>query len=281
MRSFRTMPLSLSAWIARKSRSLLVMLALSPLALPSALSAQIIRGVVSDSTTREPIPAVMITLQDSLQRSLAQVRTSATGSYQVDAQGAGTIRFVIRKVGAQPSYSGYYAIPSDVDTLQVDLSTPVRGVTIATVTIVADREVANFNVQLLDYARISGWQILEPWRIAKEREVASTFEELMRRLPMGGVRVPHYLGQDCYTSKRRLSARANTECLSFVVDGQVLAPDTYINPNDVHFVAYVPAIKSRALYGQRAWHGAIFVATRRKGDVETRPQARDRMERDH
>ncbi len=251
--------------------TLLLFLATLTLTPALALSAQIIRGVVTDSATNEPIPAVMITLQDSMQQSLAQVRTTATGSFQVDAQRAGTVRFVIRKVGAQPSYSGYYAIPPNVDTLQVDLSTPVRGVTIATVTIVADREVANVNEQQLEYAKLAGWQIIEPWRIAKEREVASTFEELMRRLPLGGVRVPHYLGQDCYTSKRKLSARPNTECLVFVVDGQVLAPDTYINPMDVHFAAYVPAIKSRALYGVRAWHGAIFVATRRHGDVETRP----------
>ncbi len=244
--------------------------ALLPAFWPAAAGAQVIRGMVTDSATNEPIPAVLITLQDSMQRTMTQVRTGQSGSFLLDAQGAHKVRFVIRKVGAQPSYSGYYTIPAGADTLQVDLSTPVRGVTIATVTIVADRAVANFNEQQLDYARMNGWQVIEPWRVAKERGIASTFEELMRRIPMGGVRIPNVVGQDCYTSKRRLGAGANRECLNFVVDGQLLAPDTYINPMDVHFIAYVPAIKSRALYGPRAWHGVIFVATRRAGDDEGR-----------
>jgi len=239
--------------------------------LPVALSAQVIRGTVTDSATSEPIPAVLITLQDSTQRTLAQVRTSESGEYLLDAQGAGTVRFVIRKVGAQPSYSGYYAVPPNVDTLQVDLSTPVLGVTIATVYVAADRKGDKFNAQQLDYARQSGWRIIEPWQVAQERELSQTFDQLLRRIPLGGVRVPPVSGQSCYSATRGMNGSGTSQCLNFVVDGRLLDPDAVINPMDVHFVAYVPGIKARALYGPRAWNGVIFVATRRFGDVEKRP----------
>jgi hypothetical protein len=61
-------------------------------------------------------------------------------------------------------------------------------------------------------------------------------------------------------------------CLTLIVDGQVLGPDAFVSPSDVHFIAFISAADAAVKYGARAREGAIFIATRRQGDDERRPQ---------
>jgi hypothetical protein len=182
------------------------------------------------------------------------------------------LRFAIRKLGAQPSYSAFYDVPADVDTLHVDLSAPVVGVVLATVTTVAVAPAGNSNANRLAFARRDNWQIVEPWRVAEAREVSNSLEDLLRRVPLGGVRMPENQG-DCFSIKRGFR-KPHQLCLVLVVDEMVLDPYHYINPMDVHFIAYIPAIKARMLYGPRAFNGALYIATRRQGDNESRPSAK-------
>lgn len=235
----------------------------------TALQAQIVIGVVTDSATGVPVELVTLSLEDSVRQRIAETRTQSNGQFLLDAQRVPRFRFVVRKVGAQPSYSAYYDVPADVDTLHVDLVTPVSGVMIATVTVVASVGVPNLNVLQLERARQDNWQIVEPWRVAVSRETSNSFTDLLRREPLGGIRPPEIPG-DCYSS-RRDTRGIGQKCLLFVVDGLLLDADVYINPMDVHFFAFVPAAKARLLYGPRAHYGAIFIATRRRGDDERRP----------
>lgn len=236
----------------------------------AALHAQMVVGVVTDSATGLPIEQVTLTLEDSALQRIAETRTQANGRFLLDAQRAPRFRFAVRKVGAQPSFSAYYDVPPDVDTLFVDLVTPVSGVMIATVTVVASvGGVPNLNVLQLEKARQDNWQIVEPWRVAISRETSNSFTDLLRRQPLGGVRPPEMAG-DCFSSRREMR-RPRQNCLLFVVDGLLLDADAHINPMDVHFYAFIPAIKARLLYGPRAHYGAIFIATRRRGDDERRP----------
>ena len=235
------------------------------------LAAQVIRGQVTEAESGTPLPAVLLTLQDSTEAALAQVRTDAEGRFQFTASGLARFRIAIRKVGAQPSYSGYYDVPENVDTLVMDLAAPVTGVTIATVTVIgkAGVEAMTSNESQLALARKDNWQIVEPWRVAKAREQSVSLEELLRRVPLGGVRMPEIPG-DCFSSKRDMR-RPGRLCLNIVVDGILLDPGVHINPMDVHFVAFVPAMKARVLWGPRAFYGAIYIATRKQGDDERRP----------
>lgn len=234
------------------------------------LQAQVIVGVVSDSATNAVIPGVMVSLQDSAQNAIAEVRTVADGRFVMDAQGIPKFRFAVRKLGAQPSYSGYYEVPAGVDTLQVDLTVPVKGIMIATVTVVAKPD-ENSNAVRLEYARENNFRIIEPWRVAQSRGISNSLEDLMRYTPLGGVRVPEQAG-DCFSNKRG-PRRVGRDCLVFVVDDLLLQdPYLHINPMDVHFIAYVPQTKARILWGPQAENGVLYIVTRRAGDNEERPK---------
>lgn len=241
-----------------------------------AAQAQVITGLVRDSATAEPLPGVVVVVQDKKGKVLRQGRTGADGRFFMDSLRAKEIRFVVRKVGTQPSATPVYEVGKSVDTIMVDLAVPVAGVTIATLRAVARPPAANGNVEALAFARDNNWQIVEPWRVAAARTGAMSFEDLLRRVPLGGIRVPEQIG-DCFSSKRgrrvpadRVAQRRNL-CLSFVVDGILSGPWLQLNPMDVHFIAFVPPMKSRLLYGRETEFGAIYVATRKFGDNEERP----------
>lgn len=238
-------------------------LVLLPL-MPAALQAQVIRGNVKDSTTGSAIVGATISLLDSADVIVSEDRSSNEGSFTLDAKRSAKVRFVVRKIGVQPTRSGFFEIPADADTLSVELLAPVGGVTMATVSVVASALKPNYNAAQLAEARQFGWRIIEPHRIAADRSNVTQFSDLIRRNPIGGVRLPRSDGE-CFTNSR------SNRCLTIVVDGQVLGPNVFIAPEDVHFIAVLSAIQSQVQYGIRAQEGAIFVATRRRGDDERKP----------
>lgn len=242
--------------------SWLVLLAVL-LALPSAASAQVIFGTVTDSLSGKPLGLVSLSLQDSLGGEVKDTRTDEQGRFRFEVEPMTAIRFVVRKVGARPSASPIYTLPEGADSVQVDLEAPIIGVTIATITVVGEpRE--TFNARQLSNAKASGWRVVEPWRIARARQSASNLSDLLRGARVMGVRVPTAPGE-CFKNVR------NRRCLNIVVDGLLLDPYAFIEPNDVYFAAYIPANSALVLYGGRAREGVLFIATRRAGDDESRP----------
>lgn len=242
----------------------------APLAAP--LEAQVFVGTVTDASTNEPIPGVLVTLQDSAQSTLAQIRTLQDGRFALDGKGVAKVRFAIRKLGARPSYSGFYEVPAGADTLQVELSAPVTGVMIATVTTTADARRKNSNVDRLTRAERNNWQVVQPWKVAEERRLSNSLTDLMRRLPLPGIRVPTQAG-DCFSNKRAVR-RMGSNCVYLVVDDMLLNdPFLHINATDIHFFAFVPGIQARVLWGAQAMDGVIYIATRKQGDNEERPKA--------
>lgn len=226
--------------------------------------AQVIRGSVKDSVTGSPIVGATISVLDSANATVAEDLSAEDGSFTLDAKRVSTVRFVVRKIGVQPTRSQFFDIPEDADTLSVELLAPLSGVTLATVSVVASVFKPNFNTAQLAEARQFGWRIIEPYRIAADRSNVVQFSDLIRRNPIGGVRLPRSDGE-CFTNSR------SNRCLTIVVDGQVLGPNAFIAPEDVHFIAFLSAIQSQVQYGIRAPQGAIFVATRRRGDDERKP----------
>ncbi len=255
----------------RSAVALATSLAILPM-LSASLHAQVILGSVKDSATGSAIVGATISVLDSANAIVAEAKSGDDGAFRLEANRVPKLRFVVRKIGVQPTRSGLFDVPVDADTLSVELLAPVSGVTLATVSVVATALKPNFNTVQLAEARQYGWRIIEPHRIAADRSNVVQFSDLIRRNPIGGVRLPRSDGE-CFTSSR------SNRCLTIVVDGQVLGPNAFIAPEDVHFIAFQSAIQSQVHYGIRAPNGAIFVATRRRGDDERKP-ASGRPERD-
>ncbi len=233
---------------------------------PAALHAQTVRGTVKAAGTDSVIDGALVSLIDSVGIIFAESRTNAAGRFQMDAQRAGVVQFLVRKVGLEPTASEQVQLPADVDTVDVVLSAPVSGVTLATVLVLADRDPPpNFNTRQLADARQYGWRIIQPHRIAEARATAQTLGDLIRRNPLPGVSPPDG-ATGCFFSSR------SNRCLTIVVDGQVLGPGAFVAPNDVYFIALLTPSQSTFQYGPRAPDGALFVATRRRNDNERPPR---------
>ena len=160
------------------------------------LRAQVIIGTVTDSLSGAPIGGATLSLQDSTGALIWEARSDSTGAFRMDGKRVGSMRFTVRKIGAQPSVSPLYEIPTTADTVQVDLVAPIVGVTLATVTVVSSsRPRLTFNARQLINAKESGWHVVDPWRIAAERDQSSSFAQLLRRSPLPGVRAPRNCGR--------------------------------------------------------------------------------------
>ncbi len=239
------------------------LIAISAISAP-VLQAQIILGSLKDSVSKAPVVGATILLVDSVGATVAEARSAEDGTFTLDAKRVSKLRFSVRKIGVAPTLSSYFEIAGDADSLSVELLAPQTGVTLATVTVTALVSKPNFNTGQLAEARRFGWRVIEPHVIAQDRSKAVQFSDLLRRNPIAGIRMPRRDGE-CFTSSR------SNRCLDIVVDGQVLGPVVYINPEDVYFIAFMNAQQSQVAYGPRAPQGAIFIATRRRGDDERKP----------
>jgi hypothetical protein len=235
-------------------------------ALPAApLAAQVVRGTVTQAGSDAPLADAVVTIVDTARVTLDETRTSSAGRFVLDARRAGAVRLVIRKVGAQPTESDVVLLPAGRDTVDVEIAAPLLGVSLAAVRVLGDRTARwTYNQNLLREARQSGWRVLAPERIEKERGTSQSMGDLLRRLPLASVRPPEG-GQGCYYYIR------SGRCLSIIVDGQVLGENAFVSPNDVYFIALLTPSQATIAYGPRVRDGALFVATRRQADEPQRP----------
>jgi hypothetical protein len=243
-------------------------LGLLPLLLATAITplrAQVIRGTLTQAGSDAPLADAVVTITDTARVTLDETRTNAAGRFLLDARNVGRVLLVIRKVGAQPTESDVVQLPGGRDTIDVEIAAPLMGVTLATVRVVGENPARwTFNQSMLREARQSGWRVIAPERIEKERGTSQSMGDLLRRLPLASVRPPDG-GQGCYYYVR------TGRCLSVIVDGQVLGANAFVSPNDVYFIALLTPSQATIAYGPRARDGALFVATRRQADERQRP----------
>ncbi len=224
------------------------------------LGAQIVRGTLLQAGSTQPLADAVIAAVDSASVVVDETRSLANGDFMLNMRGVRRVRFVVRKLGVQPTTSDVLEVPTDRDTIDLEIAAPLFGVTLATVRVVAaPARMPTYNENQLRNARRNGWRVVDPVRVAEERGTVQSLGEMMRRLPLAGVRPPEG-GQGCYYYVR------TGRCLSLVVDGQVLGPNAFISANDVHFFALITPSQATIAYGPRARDGAIFVATRRQED---------------
>ncbi len=228
--------------------------------------AQVFVGTVVDAQTDSLVQGAVVTLLDTTGVTIAETRTNQWGRYTLTGTELPVVQFLVRSVGLSPARSQLVEVPDDADTLSVDLVAPRIGITLASVRVVASRIMEpNFNTYQLRDARQNGWRIIEPHKIAEDRGNVAHLGDLIRRNPLPGVRPPPS-GSGCYRYTR------TNRCLSLIVDGQVVGPDAHVAPGDVYFIAFVSAQDAAVKYGSRAREGAIFIATRRRGDDERDPK---------
>ncbi|HMS03162.1 MAG TPA: carboxypeptidase-like regulatory domain-containing protein [Gemmatimonadaceae bacterium] len=229
------------------------------------LRAQVIRGTLTQAGSDAPLADAVVTITDTARITLDETRTNAAGRFLLDARNAGRVLFVVRKVGAQPTESDVVQLPGGRDTIDLEIAAPLVGVRLATVRVIGENPARwTFNQNMLREARQSGWRVIAPERIERERGTAQSMGDLLRRLPLASVRPPDG-GQGCYYYVR------TGRCLSLVVDGQVLGANAFVSPNDVYFIALLTPSQATIAYGPRARDGALFIATRRQADERQRP----------
>jgi len=244
-------------------RSSLAILLITLVAAP-ALGAQVVRGKLLQAGSDQPLADAVVSAVDSASVVVGETRTLANGTFLLELHGIRSVQFLVRKVGVQPTASDLLELPADRDTIDIEISAPLFGVTLATVKVMAaPNRMPTYNENQLREARRNGWRVIDPVRIVEERGTVQSLGEMMRRLPLAGVRPPEG-GQGCYYYIR------TGRCLSLVVDGQVLGPNAFVSANDVYFYALVTPSQATIAYGPRARDGAIFVATRRQEDERER-----------
>jgi hypothetical protein len=87
--------------------------------------------------------------------------------------------------------------------------------------------------------------------------------QLLRSMGTPSLILPRRI-DDCVRNTR------TGECMTWVLDGQIVGPSAFILPTDVYFFAVLSPSEARVEYGNRAPNGAISVYTRSATDRPTR-----------
>lgn len=224
-------------------------------------AAQVIRGVVRSGNSLMPIDLATVTARDTNGTVLATGRTNALGEYQFNIRRAATpFQIQVRRLGYAVSTARVRALePSDT----VDFEFLVNEVAAVGDAVVVTAD-ASLNERRLNEATRRGWKVYDPELIARHRDQASDFHQLLRALGIPGLIMPRRIN-DCIRATR------NNQCLTFVIDNQVMGFTAIILPSDIYFLAILGASDARIQFGDRAPYGAIAIYTRSRLD---RPRRR-------
>lgn len=223
--------------------------------------AQLFRGTVRSITTAIPIPEAQITVRDSLDDVLASVVSDSMGRFLVRLRRvpAGRVYVQARRLGYEVVRTGEARIARG-DSIDVELLMTEVAATLDAITV---RGMATLNEKRLADAYRRGWQVYEPERVAQHQSRAADMMQLLRSMGTPSLILPRRI-DDCVRNTR------TGECVTWVLDGQVLGPSAFILPTDVYFFAVLSPSEARVEYGNRAPNGAISVYTRSATDRPTR-----------
>lgn len=82
-----------------------VLVVVAGLAIPGALASQSVRGQLTDSVTRTPLPGAFLTLVDELGLEKARTITNGSGEFLLTAPAAGVYRLRSKRIGFRPYVS--------------------------------------------------------------------------------------------------------------------------------------------------------------------------------
>ncbi len=238
----------------RASRILILALAL--LGVPRLAAGQILRGVVRSARTSLPIPEASVTVRDSSGSTIAFATTDSAGLWALRVRRrVGGEELRIRRLGFE---MGMMKLPAGAptDTLEYEFLLNEIAAAQAEVRVVGEEST---NERRLNEAYRRGWKVYEPELVAMFRERSPDLPQLLRTIGTPSIYLPRG-PNDCFRATR------NNQCLTLVLDGQVLGPTGMILPNDIYFFAILGASEARVQFGDRAPWGAIAIYTRSRYD---------------
>lgn len=77
------------------------------------LAAQVVRGVVVDLDTQEPVEGAMVILMDADSAGVDKVLTDGTGAYALDARSAGRFRLRVDRIGFASRVTDLFDVPAE------------------------------------------------------------------------------------------------------------------------------------------------------------------------
>lgn len=220
----------------------------------AALGAQVLRGSVRTLDTSLPLPSVEVTVRDSIGRELARVYSNEQGFFTLRLRERVAFSVHARRLGFQMADTDLLRIAEDTVNLEFQLAEVATETEAVRVT-----GMQPLNAQRLEEAERRGWSVYAPELVAQHRSRARDLTELLRSLGPRHLQMPRNT-RDCVRSMR------NNQCITYVLDGQVLGPEAYVLPEDVYFLAVLTPTESAVMYGNRAINGAVVVYTRMSGD---------------
>lgn len=220
----------------------------------ASAEAQVLKGSVRTLDTSLPVPRVEIMVRDSLGRELARAYSNDQGLFAISLAERVAFSVHARRLGFQMAETNLLRVAEDTVNLEFQLAEVATETDAVTVT-----GMGALNAQRLEDAERRGWALYRPEVIAQHRSRARDLTELLRSVGARNVQMPRF-PRDCVRSMR------NNQCVTYVVDGQVLGPDAYVLPEDVYFLAVLTPTESAVMYGNRAINGAVVVFTRMNGD---------------
>jgi len=219
-------------------------------------SAQVVRGVVRSGSSLLPIDLATVTATDSLGTVLGSGVSNGLGEFQVDVQRTGVFLVLhVKRLGFSESRANIRPL-ANTDT--VDFEILMNEVAALADAVVVSAE-PSLNEQRLSEAHRRGWKVYDPAIVATHRDRASDFIQLLRSLGNPSLILPRRV-TDCIRATR------NNQCLTIVIDNQVMGPSALILPSDIYFLAILGASDSRIQFGDRAPYGAIAIYTRSRLD---------------
>jgi len=230
-------------------------------ALAGLAEAQLFRGTVRSITTTIPIPEAQVTVRDSLDDVLASTVSDSAGRFTLRLRRVPTGSVIVqaRRLGYEVVRTGEARIGRG-DSVEVELLMTEVAATLDAITV---RGMATLNEKRLADAYRRGWQVYEPERVAQHQSRAADMMQLLRSMGTPSLILPRRI-DDCVRNTR------TGECLTWVLDGQIVGPSAFILPTDVYFFAVLSPSEARVEYGNRAPNGAISVYTRSATDRPTR-----------
>ncbi len=232
-----------------------IALAVAMSLVPPPLSGQVVRGTVRVAATSLPLDLAQVVARDSAGTRFAAQTTDSTGTFRFRIPPGRPLTIEVRRLGFSMGNTLLRAlVPSDTADLEFLMTEVAAAAEAVTVT-----AAPGINDTRLDEAERRGWRVLGPELVLARRENAQDFFQLMRSLGSPGVLLPRSLN-DCIRSIR------NNQCMTYIIDGQIVGPTAQVLPSDVYFIALLSQSQSAVQFGDRAPWGAVYIITRSSRD---------------
>ena len=222
-----------------KRVALLVLLAL-PMAL--TVSAQSVKGTVTDAQNGDPLIGVTVKTLDGTGMAV----TDFDGHYDVKAGADARLQF---------SYVGYENVVVSVNgrrTIDVKMSTDVNTL--------EDIVVIGYGVQ--KKSDLTGAVAVVDMKEAKKTAATNIYEMLQGQLPGVTVNTTGAPGQMSQVQIRGVGS-FNTVGPLYVLDGMIVNDVNHLNPNEIESMQVLKDASAAAIYGARGANGVIIIETKK------------------